>query len=264
MIKKLIAFGVITAIGWFFWNNLSLLIENPVEAEKIIWIAAVLFFILLVSVLSNIFLIFAYTEQGRSEKRIEKLVLLSGLFAGFFTVFDYNGLYFGAFALSALIFYAAIGRFESESGERFKINVYAIVQRAGRLIITSIFIMISFAYFLSPAIQNTAKSTELPPAIEKITVFVVGSFLKDQQNVSSDLLKQAEREVLKQVNGLLKPYYGFLPPIFAFGLFLILQGFSFAFIWLSALASAVLFWILKKNGIIKIEKVQKEAESIKF
>src|SRR3989344_6254300 len=109
MIKKLIAFGVITAIGWFFWNNLSLLIENPVEAEKIVWIAAVLFFILLVSVLSNIFLIFAYTEQGRSEKRIEKLVLLSGLFAGFFTVFDYNGLYFGAFALSALIFYAAIG-----------------------------------------------------------------------------------------------------------------------------------------------------------
>ena len=125
-------------------------------------------------------------------------------------------------------------------------------------------VLISVAYFLSPSVQATAKQKELPPSIQKIVKLTIDSYLGKKDGVDPSFLKTAEKEVINQINSLLSPYYKFMPPIFAFGLFLVLQGFSFLLIWLASITSVFLFWIFKKAGIIGIEKIQKEAEILIF
>ena len=55
-----------------------------------------------------------------------------------------------------------------------------------------------------------------------------------------------------------------MPPILAFGLFLVLQGLSFIFVWLTAGLSVFIFWVLKKAGWVRLKIVQKEAEELEF
>jgi len=46
----------------------------------------------------------------------------------------------------------------------------------------------------------------------------------------------------------------------AFGLFLILWGLSWIFIWLSVLLGMLIFWILKKTKVVSIEERDIKAE----
>lgn len=93
------------------------------------------------------------------------------------------------------------------------------------------------------------------------------SFLGGQvENLSPQEREQVESQtvsqVLEQFTVFLGPYIQYLPPILAFGLFLILQGLSFIFVWLAVLISVLLFWTMKKSGFIRIQVVQKEAEEL--
>lgn len=261
--KFLVAAAVVWVISWLFWFNLKSFIQgqdlNGFNLELVgnySFLILVLFFGLNLSVLSLSFLLFS---KQKAVPLFVGIILLA-----FSMVFGYGKLYLPAFILVFLFQYAAIGRFKIELDSHLKVRIWHIMRRAGPAVVTSFFVLISFSYFLSPSAQSVAVKNELPESLQKIVEFVVESYTADQPDISQGLINSAKKEVVSQLNSLFSPYYKFVPPLLAFGLFLILQGFSFLFVWFSAIISVLLFWIIKKSGLVRIETIKKEAEVLKF
>jgi hypothetical protein len=112
-------------------------------------------------------------------------------------------------------------------------------------------------------------SRQLPPTVKQVVETTVGNFLGQQvQSLPPQQQQQAKNQivsqVLEQMTIFAQPYLKFLPPILAFGLFLVLEGLSFIFIWLSVLFGWLIFIVLKKSGFFRISIAQKEAEQLEF
>lgn len=185
----------------------------------------------------------------------------------FLGVFGFSGYYLVAILFLFLFFISSWSNIRSEITERTKLNIKTIAGSGLRNIITPLFIMISFAYFLSPNVQLSAKGQQLPPTvrqtIEVAVNIVIGGNLKNLPVAEQAQTKQTLiKEVLRQVTDLLGPYLKFLPPVLAFGLFLILQGLSFIFVWASALISWLVFWFLKKINFVRVETFDVKAEKL--
>lgn len=261
MYKYFSALIILIIVCWLFWFNLNLWLNNPFSFSETSFrinyslFAVLALFIVSVSLISLSFLLF--------DDKWCKLSFIGLIFLTFIFVFGYHKLYLASFALSFLFLDLAIRRFKTEVEQHVKINIWHIMQRASHGIITAFLIFVSFAYFLTPLVQEAAYKKELPPTAQKIVSFVVENFA-NSQNLDPSLLKTVEKQTIGQLNTFLKPYYKFLPPILAFGLFLILKGFSFLFVWLSSLMSVLMFWIFKKSGIVSLEIIKRDAEVIKF
>lgn len=262
MYKYFTALIIIALVGLAFWFNLNSWLKDPFgfsdssfKINNFLFIVLWLF-ISIISLFSLSFLLFKQVWQ--------KLSFMTVIFGMFLVVFGYDKLYLAGLAIAFLVLYPTIGRFKTEVEEHLKINIWHIMQRAIPGVVTSFLILVSFAYFLTPSIQSAGRKSELPPTFQKIVHLVVTNFGGGKGNIDPNILKATEKEVIRQFNNILSPYYKFLPPILAFGLFLLLQGFSFLFVWLGALFSVLLFWIFKKNGIVSIETIKKDAEMIKF
>lgn len=259
--KFLVALVLVWIVSWLFWFNLNGFIKNLNSSSFELLgnyplLVIVLLFGLTLSVLSLSFLLF-------SKQKIAP-IFIGIIILAFFAVFGYEKLYLPAFVLVFLFQYSAIGRFKVELDSHLKVKIWHIMRRACPAIVTSFFVLVSFSYFLSPSVQAAAVKNELPESLQRIVDFVVESYTADQPNIDQNLIENAKKEVISQLNSLFSPYYKFLPPLLAFGLFLVLQGFSFLFVWFSAIISVLIFWVLKKSGLVGIETVKKEAEIIKF
>ncbi len=137
------------------------------------------------------------------------------------------------------------------------------------MVIMPILIMISFAFFFSPNVQASAENKQLPPTFKQVIRTVMSGFLGGElEKLSPAEREQTEAQLVEEVfsrfNQLLGPYFRFFPPILAFGLFLILQGLSIAFVWLGVGISMLLFALLKRSGLVRIELVKKDAEKLQF
>lgn len=187
----------------------------------------------------------------------------------FLFVFEFNEYFLGAFVLMVLLHLYAVKNIREQATQRIKINIREIMSHGLPMIITPILVLVSFAFYFSPSVQSSAQSKQLPPTAKQIVERTVSSFLGQEiQSLPPQERKQAERqvvaEVISQLNKFAEPYFRFFPPILAFGLFLILQGLSFIFVWLGVAISALLFWIFKKAGLVRLKIVQKEAEELEF
>ncbi len=262
MYKKatlIIMVGVFACLFWFWAKPW---IDSPARFLQIgIWLKPLIMFAVLTSAIGLSFLLL----------KDYALKILTSALAGlpFFFVFGFNQFYLGAFVLMILLFMYAMRNIQAEAGGRTKINIRIIMQRGLPRIVTAMLVMISFAFFFSPNIQASAKNKQLPPSFKQVIERTVDSFLGGQvKNLSPQERKQIESQtvsqVLEQFTEFLGPYIQYLPPILAFGLFLILQGLSFIFVWLAVLVSVLLFWIMKKAGFVRLAIVQKEAEELEF
>ena len=83
---------------------------------------------------------------------------------------------------------------------------------------------------------------------------------KTENTEKEKIVNEITSNVFQQLNSFLKPYFRYAPPLLAFGLFLILWGLSWFFVWLSVLVGMGIFWILKKTGIVRIEEKDVKAE----
>ncbi len=260
MYKKailIIAVGVFACLFWFWAKPW---IESPARFLQIgIWLKPLIMFAVLISAIGLSFLLI----------KDYALKTLTSVLAGlpFFFVFGFNWSYLGAFVLMVLLFMYAMRNIQAEAGGRTKINIRIIMQRGLPRIVTAMLVMISFAFFFSPNIQASARTKQLPPSFKQVIERTVDSFLGGQvKNLSPQERQQVESQtvsqILDQFTAFLGPYINYLPPILAFGLFLILQSLGFIFVWLAALVSVLLFWTMKKSGIVRIQVVQKEAEEL--
>lgn len=187
----------------------------------------------------------------------------------YFAVFGVSGFYILAFLLALLLQWWASENIDSQTNARIKINLRYIMTSGLSAIVTSILIMVSFAFFLSPATQAAARKQQLPSSVKRIVEKTVPLFAGEQiRNLPvsqrQTFVSQATNEIIKQFTNLLRPYFKYMPPVLAFGLFLVLQGLSFIFVWLSTAIALALFELLKRSGIIRIAVVKKETEELEF
>lgn len=86
----------------------------------------------------------------------------------------------------------------------------------------------------------------------------------------AELTREAKRSLIDEAFDLvsekgfdlLDRYGRYLPPVIAFGLFLVLWGLSFIFVYAGLLVAWLIFKLLKVTGFVKIETVEVPAERI--
>jgi hypothetical protein len=230
-------------------------------ADEALWISLLVVFIILVTSIALAFLALS--------KYVFKLLLIFLIAIPFFFFFKFSFYYLLSVTLMFWLLSYAIRGIRIEAAERNKINIKMILRRGLSPILTAFFIMISFAYFMSPVVQSIAQKEELPPTFnqavrEVFTVMFKGELEELPPAERRETESQVVSEVVRQANEAVEPFFGYLPPVVAFGLFLVLQGLSFVFIWPAIGLGIILFGLLKKIGFFRIKEVQVKSEILEI
>lgn len=258
--KKITIFGVVFVVALVFWFAARGWVEGPVKFGAVgVWLAPLTMLIILAAV-AGVGLILI-------SELLYKMILSLLIGIAFLIVFKFNTLYPGTFSALILLHLYAGKVMREELTQRTKINARVILKRGLSWVILPLLIMISLVYFSDPQVQATARSNQLPPTINQAISKTVTTFLGDEfQALPAGRREQVKSELTKQVTDqltkLAKPYFKYTPPILAFGLFLILQGLSFIFVWLAVWLGMLVFWILKRAGFVKIVEREVKAETI--
>jgi len=260
MIRRLSIYIAIVILSAVFWTAVGAWINDPLNYQNISsWLTPSIVLVVLSALVGLSFIAL--------PSKLSRLFVSLLLGATFVAIFGFNMLNLAAVAIILVSHLAAMRRVTTESSERHKINGWVILRRSLATVIFPIMIAISFAYYQTPAVQSSASRSELPTSLKRQAEKGVELFLKKELSV----VPEAQREQLKsqviddawaKINQSLAPYSKFLPPIIAFGLYLILQGVSIVFILLGSGFGALLFVLLKKFGFFKVEEYQVTAERI--
>ncbi|MBI2057898.1 MAG: hypothetical protein HYT63_02855 [Candidatus Yanofskybacteria bacterium] len=257
MLKKVFLTGVTCIFSFVFWFKVNLWIDDPLRFRDInIWLWPAVILIIFVALLALSFLLLP---------RLYKLLAIFFNLAIFLIFFGVDQVILAGAGLALLIQLSAVSAVKSSGDNSLRFKFIPALKSGVSRVLTSVFILISFAYFLSPGVQASSKSQELPQGIKKTIQIVIGNYIGENLEIQNPRLKaETNNYVIKQITNFSKPYFKFLPPILAFGMFLILQGVSFVFIWLAILLAFIVFSIFKVSGLVRIEKKPKEAEVLVF
>lgn len=259
--KKLALIAVTTLAGFVFWLFIrSWLNSQMTFTDYSAWLKPG---IVLLFLASGISLVFLLINDKRWQMAASGLVGLMYLL-----VFGFSNLNIIAIIVLMLFHIHAAQTIQEDLGQRTKIALWPIMTRGMWSVIIPLMIMTSFVYYANPRIQASAHTKELPPNIQKIVQFVTNVFVERQAQLSpeqkSHVQSQVAGEATRQITLLFRPYFKYLPPILAFGFFLLLQSISFIFVWISIVVAIGAFWLFKKAGIVTIKERQIMAETIEF
>lgn len=256
--KQIVLLAVTAGVALIFWLVTKPLIEGPLNFQAVeTWLWPLILLCLLGCLLALSFLLL---ERWATYAAMS---LNLGIFA---LLFDPREVIVWGGVVIALLFQLYARRIiQGEKNNHLKINLKLTVDPGLRRLITSILILVSFGYFLSSGLQAIAQKKELPGVVRKTVQVVVGGYIGENLETENPSLRaQATETIIGQVTNFLNPYFVFLPPILAFGLFLVLQGLSSVFIWLAVAMTLFLFRLLKVLKVVKIETASKQAEVINF
>ena len=187
----------------------------------------------------------------------------------FIVIFGLEPIYLGAACILVALHIKAIESVGDEVKSRITVRAKHIVRRGMSMIILPHMLLISFAYYQTPAVKNAGKDLKLPAAITQAIEGTTRTFLgpeleklpaAERKKVEGQIINQA----VHQITELAKPYLHYMPPLLAFGLFLALQGLSPIFFELGSWLGLLMFLLLKKTGFIMTEEKQVKAEIIKL
>lgn len=172
----------------------------------------------------------------------------------------------GIFIL-VMLFYHAQDIIIGEVKERIKMNSRLLLKKGMVNVVVSFFILVSFAAYQSPAIEEFKNINKLPSSSEIFIKTVVEQMLNSQLGEISpqqkeQIFNQTTQEVVREFNLWLEPYFQYAPPALAFGFFVILWGVGWIFVWLAVLLGIIMFWGLKKTKFFRIEEKDIKAETI--
>lgn len=256
--KKTIVFLAVALTSLLLWAWLRPWIESPYTFTHAgLWIRPLALLLLSLPIFTLPLILL--------DRRLYKIISSLIVVGMFFVAFGYAWVYFiGGAALVLLSLYAERA-VRQELASRTTIDARTVFSAGMKPIVTGLLIMISFAYFLSPVVQASARGQELPTNVRKVVEFTVDNLLgrNPQRVVQDDQVKnQLIDNVVVQIAHFLGPYVKYAPPVLAFGLFLLLQGVSFLFVWVGGFVGALLFFVLKKIGFIQITEKSVKAETI--
>ena len=260
-IKLIIWQAGVAVLAWRLWaygRYVSFNAATGIDFEP----AVVLNFVLLTTLMALGYALFQKKIWALSASGVTGL-----LFLGYFGFTSLNLLGLGLFIL--LNIYAQINA-GNEITERNKINIRRSLNTGLFPVVMSFFLIISFAAYQSPGIKNLKNAKQLPSQsevfiktiIEKTAGSYVQGYYKGSPGEKQGIINQISGQTLQGLNDFLRPYFKYSPPLVAFGLFLILWGLSWIFVWLSMLLGVLIFWILKKTKVVKIEEKDVKAEML--
>ena len=237
---------------WAYGKYISFKATTGIDFEP----AVVLNFVLLVTLI-----VLGYALFQKKIWSISVSGVIGLLFLGYFGFTSLNLLGFGLFVLLNL--YAQVNA-KSEMNERNKINIRRSLSVGLFPIVMAFFLIISFAAYQSPGIKNLKNAKQLPSQSEVFIKTIIektaGSYVEGSPSEKQGIINQISNQTLQSINDFLRPYFKYSPPVVAFGLFLVLWGISWIFVWLSVLLGMLIFWILKKTRVITIEEKDVKAE----
>ncbi|MEK7124835.1 MAG: hypothetical protein AAB864_00320 [Patescibacteria group bacterium] len=261
MHKKIGILVIVLLVASWFWYVVRQWIDAPGISwnQYHDWLWPILLLTLLVAVKSIAYLLL-------SDSRWRWGVLAAAALP-FFFFFGFKLIYTAGVAAILLFNFFAMESIRDEAKARVRISAMPMLKRGIPALVTSLLLATSFAYYESPAVQASVQSKALPPFIRETVSTTARQFLSGQlQGVSPAQRTAAENQVVAEtmslINNLVRPYRQFIPPALALGMFLILQGLSFIFVWLAAFIGWALFMVLRKTNVVKIEKTNIEAERI--
>lgn len=156
-------------------------------------------------------------------------------------------------------------RVRREINERKVLNIQDAFYHGLMPVVLGLFVMISFAAYQGPLLNEIKDAQQLPSQAQIFFKQIVEGTVGQKINAPTEqqrnrLINEIASLTLQQINGVMKPYFQYAPPILAFGLFLILWGLSFIFIWLGILVGMTLYWILKKTRMVRVEEQDAKIE----
>jgi len=167
------------------------------------------------------------------------------------------------FGFWLLNFYSATN-VKNEMTGRTKLNTRIALMSGLYPIIIGFFLMISFAAYQSQIVKDIEKTERLPSQIQtfiqQVSGQMFGSNIEGSPKQKQAILNQIAGEAYTGINNFFHPYFKYAPPVLSFALFLILIGLSWIFAWITMAVGLVLFWILKKTGVVRIEERDVKAE----
>ncbi len=246
---------MVLVLAWRLWaygKYVSFNATTGIDFEP----AVVLNFVLLISLI-----VLGYALFQKKIWSVSVSGLIGLLFLSYFGFTPLNLLGLGLFILLNL--YAQTNAV-SEINERNKINIRRSLNTGLFPVVMAFFLIVSFAAYQSPGIKNLKNAKQLPSQsevfIRSIIEKVAGSYVQASPSEKQGIINQVSGQAMQGLNDFLRPYFKYSPPLVAFGLFLVLWGLSWIFVWLGVLLGMILFWVLKKTGVVRIEEKDVKAE----
>ena len=153
----------------------------------------------------------------------------------------------------------------SEVTQRVKINMMRTLTLTLMPIVLGFFVIASFAAYQSNFADKIKDSKQLPSQAEVFFRSAIDTMFGS--NLGPDNSRQRQVAVntvaagtFQSINLFLRPYFQWAPPLVAFGLFLVLWGLSWIFVYAAMVVALIVFWILKKTKMVRIEERDVKAE----
>jgi len=255
--KRVILLLLTVAAAFVFWMVTKPLFGQPFDFQSMSWLWPLGFLAVFVGLQALVFLLL----DRRSVWLSIGLNLL--LFAFLFN--PQEVLIWTGVAVAFLFQWSAGKAIKEENKNRLHFNLRSTLHSGMGRLVTSILILISFVYFLNSGIREEARRSELPNFVRQTVQVVVGNYVDESLEAKNPSLRaQLTEKALSQMTTYLKPYFAFIPPVLAFGLFLILQGLSFIFSWLGIILAMLIFRVLKLLKLVTMGKETREIEVINF
>lgn len=253
--KIIIWHGVVAVLAWRLWaygRYVSFNATTGIDFEP----ASVLNFVLLIS-----FMVLGYALFQRKIWSMSVSGVVGLLFLDHFGFTRLNLVGLGLFILLNLY---AQANAVSEITQRNKVNIRRTLNAGLFPVALAFFLIISFAAYQNPGVQNLKYANKLPLQSEvffkNIIEKTTGSYTEGSPSEKQGIINQVSNQTIRSLNDFLQPYFKFAPPLVAFGLFLILWGLSWIFVWLGVLVGMLIFWVLKKTNVVRIEEHDTKAE----
>ena len=254
--KLILWHACVAVLVWMLWSygqNVAFNSVTGIDFE----VAGALNFIILSAVIVLGYILFQVRRWAITTAAIIGLLFLH--------YFGLTALNLSAVGIVLLFNLWSATRVRREIQERRVLNIPDAFYHGLTPVILGLFVMISFAAYQSPFAEEIKSSDRLPSQSEVFFRGIVDKTIGQKIKVTDprqreQVINEISSQTFQEFSAFLKPYFQYAPPVLAFGLFLILWGLSFIFIWLSGAVGMLFYWILKTTRVVRVEKQQVEAE----
>lgn len=257
MIKRVVLLVVVLLLAIFFWGSAGKWIGDPVHFYQLsAWRWPLLAFVLY---LTGFALAILLLTPWRYQLALGVINL-----AVFFFFFGFHQLSLVGALIAILFQIWSRHQIQFEGQNRLRFSIVSVINSGLPRLIVSFLILLSLGYYLNGDIQSLSQKRELPSTAKQVVQVVVGSVFKAEVEKDPGLARNLTNVVWAETNKLLLPFFHFLPPLVALGLFLLLYGLSSIFLWLTVGLSWIVWRLLKYAGLVKITVEERAADTVNF
>ena len=257
MIKRLVLLVVVLLLAIFFWGSAGKWIGDPVHFYQIsAWRWPLIAFIFY---LTGFALAILLLMPWRYQLALGVINL-----AVFFFFFGFHQLLLVGALIAVLFQIWSRHQIQFEGQNRLRFSIVSVINAGLPRLIVSFLILLSLAYYLNGDIQSLSQKRELPSTAKQVIQAVVGSVFQAETKNDPTISRNITNSAWAEANRVFLPFFRFLPPLVALGLFLLLYSLSSIFLWLTVGLAWLVWWLLKYAKILNIALEEREAETVKF